>query len=61
MAKIIKILKDQTRYYDEYCVVVVLLDDGTEAFVRVGGDVEVFFDHRYNKIKAVVKRAQSRK
>ena len=59
MAKIIKVLKHQTRYYEDYCVVAVLLDDGTEATVRVGGDVEVFFHH--GQIKAVVKRAQSRK
>lgn len=37
-----------------------LLDDGTEAYGWVGGEVEVFFDEGHNKIKFFVKRAQSR-
>lgn len=39
---------------DSYATVFVLLDDGTEAQVYVGGSCEVYFDH--NVIKAFVKR-----
>ena len=39
MAKITKILHLDNR--DTYCLVNVLLDDGTEAVVAVGGEVEV--------------------
>jgi hypothetical protein len=53
MAKIIKILHFQDK--DEYALVEVRLDDGTEGTVYVGGDVKVFL-HR-GKIKVVVKRA----
>lgn len=59
MARIIKVLKNQTKYYDDYCIVYVVLDHGGEAAVYVGGDVEEFY-HR-GQAKAVVKRAQSRK
>lgn len=58
MAKIIKVLKHQTRYYEDYCVVAVLLDDGTEATIYIGGECEVFFSK--GQVKAHVKRAQSR-
>ena len=58
MAKIIKILKNQTKYYDDYCIVYVQTDDGSEASIYVGGQVELFFSK--GQIKAHVKRAQSR-
>lgn len=61
MSRIIKILKNQTKYYDDYCVVVALTDDGDEVSIYIGGDVETWFDHAHNRIKAHVKRAQSRK
>lgn len=41
-------------------VVTAQLEDGSEAEIWVGGEVEVWFDHRYNKAKAHVRRAQSR-
>jgi hypothetical protein len=52
MAKIINILHIQNK--GDYALINVLLDDGTEAIVYVGGNVEVFF-HK-GAIKAFVKK-----
>ena len=57
MVKVKKVLRP-VKYApnDEYVIVTVLTDTGDTAEVFIGGEVEVFFDHRYNKIKAFVKR-----
>lgn len=52
MSKIIEIIGCENKV--QYAIVHVLIDDGTEAEVYVGGTVEVFLDK--NKIKAFVKR-----
>jgi len=39
-----------------YATVSVVLEDGTECEVYVGGDVEVFYDATHHRVKAVVKR-----
>ena len=41
----------------KYAIVHVLLSDGSEAEVYVGGLVDSWFDEDWNKIKAFVKRA----
>lgn len=58
--RIRKILKNLTKYKDDSVTVYVQLEDGSEAEIFIGGEVEVWFDHRFNKAKAHVKRAQSR-
>ena len=55
MSKVIEIIGCENKV--TYAIVHVLLDDGTEAEVYVGGDVEVFL-HR-DKIKAFVKKKAS--
>jgi hypothetical protein len=60
VAKIIRVLKHQTQYFDDYCVVAVLLDDGLEASIYIGGECETWFDAKHNRVKAHVRRAQSR-
>jgi hypothetical protein len=57
-ARIIKIIRLVNK--KTYGVAYVQLDDGSEAEIFIGGDVETFYDERYNKVKAVIKRAQSR-
>jgi hypothetical protein len=52
MSRIIKIEHFQNK--GEYALVNVLMDDGTEAVVYVGGDCEVFFDKGI--VKCFVKR-----
>ena len=52
MAKIIEIIGCDNKV--KYANVHVLLDDGTEAEVWVGGNVEVYFDK--GKIKAFVRK-----
>lgn len=53
MSRITKILHMQDK--DSYALVNVLMSDGTEAVVYVGGDCEVFLDKGI--IKAFVKKA----
>jgi len=59
MVKVEKVLRP-VKYApnDEYVIVTVLTDTGDTAEIFVGGEVKVFFDHRYNKIKAFVKYPQ---
>lgn len=60
MSKIKSILHTEIKLRpdgNQYLLVNVLLTDGTEAVVVVGGEVEVFF-HR-GRIKAFIKRAQN--
>lgn len=52
MSRIIEIIGCSNKV--NYALVAVLLDDGTEAEVWVGGSVEVYYDH--GRIKAWVKR-----
>jgi translation elongation factor P/translation initiation factor 5A len=54
MAKIIKILHFRDK--EDYALVDVLLDDGTEAQIYIGGNCEVFF-HK-GQVKAFVKKAK---
>jgi hypothetical protein len=56
MAKIKKVL--QVINKGDYALVYVLTEDGDEATIYCGGEVELFF-HK-GQIKAFVKRAQSR-
>ncbi len=50
ITKIIRIENKKT-----YANVFVRLDDGSEAVVYIGGQVKVWFDDKYGKIKAHVK------
>lgn len=52
MAKITKILHMQNK--GDYALINVLMDDGLEAVVYVGGACEVFFSH--GRINAFVKK-----
>ncbi len=52
MQKILQILHWENK--GEYAKVYVLLDDGTEAEIYVGGDVEVYYYK--GRIRAYVKR-----
>ncbi len=59
MAKITKILSVEKRTNkdgDQYAVVTVETDRQVEAKVMVGGEIELFFDDRYNTAKAFVKK-----
>ena len=53
--KIKEILTAQT--FGDYCIVTVLLDNNEEAEIYVGGGVECYYDEKYNKYKAFVKKA----
>lgn len=53
MARIKKIIGVENK--DSYALVHVLIDDGTEAAVYVGGVVEVYFAH--NRVSAFVKKS----
>jgi hypothetical protein len=55
MPKIKQIL--HTKNAGDHAQVFVLLDDGTEAICYVGGSVQVWFDEKYNKIKAFVMKS----
>jgi len=55
LAKIIEVLGWENK--GSYAKVHVLLDDGLEAYVWVGGEVEVFMDK--SQTKAFVKRRKS--
>lgn len=52
MSKIIKVVRCENR--GETARITVLLDDGTEATVYVGGAVEVFFHN--GQVRAFVKK-----
>lgn len=52
--KIIEVIGVENKV--SYANVHVLLDNGEEAIVWVGGNVDVYFDATHNKIKAFVKR-----
>lgn len=54
MSKIVKIVDFSN--HRTYAVVVVQLDDGMEAKVYVGGEVETYFDEAHHTIKAFVKK-----
>lgn len=58
MAKITKILGADNR--GEYAIIHVLVGQD-EAEVYVGGEVEVYHDPKYDKVKAFVKRPTSGK
>lgn len=55
MARIIEIIGVENN--GNHANIHVLLDDGTEGVVWVGGKVDVHFDDKHNKIKVFVKRA----
>lgn len=55
MPRIIKIIGLENR--QDYGLVHVVLEDGTEATVYIGGEVEVFF-HK-GQVKAFIKRVRS--
>jgi hypothetical protein len=54
LAKITQILGATN--YGTYCIVEVLLDNGEEGEVYVGGGVENYFDPKYGKNKCFVKK-----
>jgi hypothetical protein len=54
MAKIAKIIHTENK--GNHAIVHVQMEDGTEAQIYCGGECEVYFDHRFNKVKAWVKR-----
>lgn len=54
MARITKIIGMED--HDSYAVVHVIVDGQEEATVFVGGDCEFYFDPKYDKAKAFVKK-----
>lgn len=52
MSKILEVLRMHNK--GSYALVDVVMEDGTEAYVWIGGDCEVFFDK--GRIKAFVKK-----
>lgn len=57
MAKILSITSGV--YYGSYATISVVLDNGEEAEVYVGGEVECFYDNKNGVYKAFVKRRVS--
>jgi hypothetical protein len=57
MAKIKEIIGMDNK--GSHALVHVITDDGTECTIWIGGQVELFFDHKYNKVKAFVKKVKT--
>ena len=54
MSRVKKIIHFESK--DSYAIVHVLMEDGTEAQVYVGGDCQIYYHH--GKIKAFVTRGK---